>query len=508
MKKRISKNRFFMLSMFFNLLMLNSLISQSPYKQLLKVGGLSELKQYDSYTGNSITLGLDDPNIPAAKVHLFQSLSFTPLLMLEVSKNFSIQTLFQSGSKSYGIYQLGPENGVNYLQNRLGINTDNPLDNFQVNDGIEKVAIGTGCYINWYHETPLTTIANSYIGFNAVRDKSRGPATWLFSTDQTHNGGNAIIGDASGNLHFVNIPTTGSTNQSISDYDLPSYETFTVGKKGNVVINSTETPRIAYWGYMDDFNLTIFGGHHSYVMSYGLDYSAYWASTNHGLIGLTTDNGGTGHIDIQGTGSGLPGISSRHILYFFSNGNVSVGNPQKDPLDNLAVNGKESSVVSVNGGSDAGFWATTSAGDIGLLTDGKGFSHITTNRAKPTNLINFFQNKVVIGTDDFETISPKDSHTLFVDGGITTKEVWVRVRENWLPDFVFDQTYKRITLKETEDYINKNHHLPNIPSAAEIEKEGMDLGKMNALLLQKIEELTLELIEMKNEIDTMKAMSK
>jgi hypothetical protein len=68
------------------------------------------------------------------------------------------------------------------------------------------------------------------------------------------------------------------------------------------------------------------------------------------------------------------------------------------------------------------------------------------------------------------------------------------------PDYVFDKDYHLPTLAETEAYISQNHHLAEIPSAAEITKNGLDLGEMNKLLLKKVEELTLYLIEKDKEI--------
>jgi hypothetical protein len=59
-------------------------------------------------------------------------------------------------------------------------------------------------------------------------------------------------------------------------------------------------------------------------------------------------------------------------------------------------------------------------------------------------------------------------------------------------------------LSEVESFINDNGHLPNIPSAQEVRKEGVDLGEMNKLLLQKVEELTLYLIQLKKENETLK----
>jgi len=86
-----------------------------------------------------------------------------------------------------------------------------------------------------------------------------------------------------------------------------------------------------------------------------------------------------------------------------------------------------------------------------------------------------------------------------IDGKITSEEIKVEVVNP--PDYVFDETYNLLSLKETEAYINQNHHLPEVPSAAEMQANGVELGKMNMLLLQKIEELTLYMIEQQKKGD-------
>jgi hypothetical protein len=71
-------------------------------------------------------------------------------------------------------------------------------------------------------------------------------------------------------------------------------------------------------------------------------------------------------------------------------------------------------------------------------------------------------------------------------------------------DFVFKPEYKLPTLASVKAYIDKNQHLPEIPSEQEITKNGLDLGEMNKLLLKKVEELTLYLIEKDKEINDLK----
>jgi len=82
---------------------------------------------------------------------------------------------------------------------------------------------------------------------------------------------------------------------------------------------------------------------------------------------------------------------------------------------------------------------------------------------------------------------------LTVNGKVKAKEI--KVDGAGAPDYVFEDSYKVATLEELESYIKANKHLPEIPSAKEFERDGIAVGEMNKLLLKKIEELTLHLIE-------------
>ncbi|TPD66966.1 coiled-coil domain-containing protein [Flavobacterium microcysteis] len=100
---------------------------------------------------------------------------------------------------------------------------------------------------------------------------------------------------------------------------------------------------------------------------------------------------------------------------------------------------------------------------------------------------------------------PTANYKLIVQSGILTEKVKVAVQNsaNW-SDYVFAEDYNLMSLYDVEKYIKKNQHLPNIPSAKELVKEGLDLGEMQAKQMEKIEELTLYMIEMKKEIDSLK----
>ena len=105
---------------------------------------------------------------------------------------------------------------------------------------------------------------------------------------------------------------------------------------------------------------------------------------------------------------------------------------------------------------------------------------------------------VGIGTTTIPT-----GYKLAVDGKVICEELEVEMSEGW-SDFVFEENYKLQSLTEVEDYINENGHLPEIPSAEEVKENGLNLGKMQAKLLQKIEELTLYLIDMQKENENLK----
>lgn len=95
------------------------------------------------------------------------------------------------------------------------------------------------------------------------------------------------------------------------------------------------------------------------------------------------------------------------------------------------------------------------------------------------------------------TITPGTK--LAVNGDITSQKV--KVTQTGWPDYVFEENYPLMTLPEMEAHIKQHKHLPGIPSAKDVTEKGLDLGQTQAALLQKIEELTLHLIEQNKRLD-------
>lgn len=109
--------------------------------------------------------------------------------------------------------------------------------------------------------------------------------------------------------------------------------------------------------------------------------------------------------------------------------------------------------------------------------------------------------KVGIGTADID-------EALTVKGKIHTSEVRVDTDPRVFPDYVFEEDYELMSLRDTEAFIRANKHLPEVPSAEEVGESGINLKEMNLILLKKVEELTLHLIELKKENEIQDAQIK
>lgn len=115
--------------------------------------------------------------------------------------------------------------------------------------------------------------------------------------------------------------------------------------------------------------------------------------------------------------------------------------------------------------------------------------------------------KIGIGTNNPDEL-------LTVKGKIHTQEVMVDLDGAVAPDYVFEKhfdgfseivpEYELISLKDLEQFIKENNHLPEIPSAASMAENGISLKEMNLLLLKKVEELTLYTLQQQKEIDALK----
>ncbi|PYF74186.1 hypothetical protein B0O44_104357 [Pedobacter nutrimenti] len=189
------------------------------------------------------------------------------------------------------------------------------------------------------------------------------------------------------------------------------------------------------------------------------------------LVGYIHGSGDDTQVHMGGIYDGVTGIkvlnctdfkffvgttSTYHRTYLYYDPNVNDRQYFYAPRVDV-VNGNEPSVESLLGIPGAGSGNAYFAGKVGIQTPNPG------------------------------------NYELAVNGKIRAKEV--KVEAGW-SDFVFEKGYPLLPLPEVESFIEKNKHLPDVPSDAEVKKNGVNLGVVHSKLLQKIEELTLYIIEL------------
>ncbi|MFY0253363.1 hypothetical protein ACDQ55_05330 [Chitinophaga sp. 30R24] len=167
-----------------------------------------------------------------------------------------------------------------------------------------------------------------------------------------------------------------------------------------------------------------------------------------------------------------------------------------------ADNGRSVLVMDANGGDFVGsdyFYIEHNGGQKG--------ARLTTANNAPIKFATAETERMVIDENGRVGIGISNPQSeLAVAGTITSKRV--KVTASGWPDYVFHKDYKLPSLLETEAYIAINSHLPGIPAAKEIERDGLDIAEINKQLLQKIEELTLHLINQQKEIEELKDWKK
>jgi hypothetical protein len=191
---------------------------------------------------------------------------------------------------------------------------------------------------------------------------------------------------------------------------------------------------------------------------------------------------------------------------YYTGGNVGIGTAYPAEMLHVAGNIK---LGYTGGGVNFGLewysssWASGFGHKIYNADPGTGWTDLRiaarNNSGTWTDMMTFTSTgKVGIGTTN------PGSYKLAVEGNIGAREIKVTLANPW-PDYVFLTKYKLPSLEEIEKFIQQNHHLPNLPSAREVEEnKGIELGDMSIKLLEKIEELTLYVIQLKKENEEIK----
>ena len=202
-----------------------------------------------------------------------------------------------------------------------------------------------------------------------------------------------------------------------------------------------------------------------------------------------------GYDDLRFRGSVASGDADRTDLYIAENGKVGIGITSSDFNAQLQVAGSD------NDGTKAALIVQNVSGTQKMLIDGNEIDalasvlYLQNNTYRNVSLARG-GGKVAIGHD-------LPTEMLDVAGNIKANGIVLNI--GTFPDYVFADTYQLMPLNDVETFIKANKHLPNVPSEKEIIKNGVDLGQINNILVEKVEELTLYTIAQEKEIDTQKS---
>ena len=198
------------------------------------------------------------------------------------------------------------------------------------------------------------------------------------------------------------------------------------------------------------------------------------------------------------------------------NGNVGIGTASPESkldikttqaLDGIRIIHNDQAFLNIQSTSlgQSAYNNITQAGDAGIIYGSRSgigtvnFGFVITPWANAESGVRIDgSGNVGIGAHDTK------GYKLAVNGNAIFTKVVVKSYTNW-PDYVFHANYRLRPLSEVEQYIKQYGHLPEVPSAAEFEKNGIDVGDNQATLLKKIEELTLYVIEQNKKIQALEA---
>ena len=195
-----------------------------------------------------------------------------------------------------------------------------------------------------------------------------------------------------------------------------------------------------------------------------------------------------------------------------NDGNVGIGTT--NPLETLHVNGNllipsdHSLKLGTENANSGHLTIHNGSSDYNTFADIKGNLYFRTEDSLGALGIQK-DGSVVVGIDpkSDSSITDTDGHQLMVNGGILCEKVKV-IGEVPNSDHVFEEEYDLKTIAEVKSFIETNKHLPEIPSAKEFKEQGYSVGEMDDLLLRKVEELTLYIIQHQAEIDRLKSENK
>ncbi len=375
-------------------------------------------------------------NTNAGNVGIGISASTPASCKLDVRSTASI-----SGLSSNGIFRIGAPNGQNLVFDRDEVQCRNNGNaaNLLMNRFGGKVGIGVGNPDAILHVSNTTEAKTAY--FENDWSNTNYPKYGVYCK-----------ATATGTDHKIGLYAEAEDNGNDDAIGVKGF-----AKGSNATSNGGD-------------NYGVYG-----VADNGLNTNSY------GVYGKATGQSGTNAYGVYGTASGG---TKNWAGYFLGDGYfrdiVGIGTSSPEARLHVKANGTGERLFQVEKGNATKFMVAENGG----ATIGYGS---TVNPPADGLMI---KDTVIVGI-----LNGASGYLMSVNGKVICEELRVLNSNNW-PDYVFDSSYELLSLDEVEKHINANKHLPGIPSASEIEKNGMALGEMQKKLMEKVEELTLYVIQL------------
>jgi hypothetical protein len=407
---------------------------------------------------------------------------------------------------TYAQWTTSGSNIYNSNTGNVGIATTTPTDPLQVNGNVRVLKLGLGgsavVYANFLNSANVTGATTSYANFtNGIIQSDVTTAVGYISALQV-SATSAVT-----NLHHYTAEQGAiAAGGSIANQYGFSVSNNLTGATNNFGFYGSINAGTGRWNaFMAGTANNYFGGNvgigtGATLPLTSLEVSSFVAGSRSDNLALSNEGASNG----SGTALYMGYITQNSGLGTYGARILQTGNPFSTRSSDLAfqIHGAPANNLDSSWVTALFIQRTTANVGIGTTTplstlDIKGGAAIGSYAGATTAPSNGL---IVSGNVGIGKTNPQDA--LDVNGTIHSKQVNVDL-SGW-SDYVFNKDYHLPSLAETEAYINQNHHLAEIPSAAEITKNGLDLGEMNKLLLKKVEELTLYLIEKDKEIKELK----
>ena len=240
-----------------------------------------------------------------------------------------------------------------------------------------------------------------------------------------------------------------------------------------------------------------------------------WANaTNAIVIGAGTDNTEAKALVNNYSGTLMVGFNSRRPTLFVgpSNGGVTTGKigigNMTSPLAKLHMlsdsNEDAGMILETSNKSSKSAFLQLYDNNHKIVVSKEGMRIMSLNDAMNFEAPNVrISGKVGINIDN--SFSGDYDYSLAVKGGVLTSKIYVKEVGEW-HDYVFSDDYHLMPLRDLEQYVRDNRHLPDLPTDSEIKENGFDVALMEGILLKKIEELTLYTLELQRQLQTQQDM--